>query len=82
MFLILYNVNHRFKAVKRWEFVLVLLTLYLLLQTLDVATTLYGITYLGLVEDNSDAGELMEVKGLRAACLTWRWATCPLCCCW
>ncbi|MCK4399407.1 hypothetical protein KAV46_00355, partial [Candidatus Bathyarchaeota archaeon] len=49
----------------RWKFVLVLLTLYLLLQTLDIATTLYGISYLGLVEDNPKAAELMEVKGLK-----------------
>lgn len=64
MFLILYNLNPRVETVKRWKFVTVLLTLYLLLQTLDVATTLYGISYLGLVEDNPDAAELMDVKGL------------------
>jgi hypothetical protein len=52
------------ETVKRWKFVWVLLTLYLLLQTLDIATTLYGISYIGLVEDNPKAAELMEVKGL------------------
>jgi len=65
MFLILYNINIRLETVKRWKFVLVLLTLYLLLQTLDIATTLYGISYLGLVEDNPQAAELMKVKGLK-----------------
>ncbi len=65
VFLILYNLNPRVESVKRWKFVTVLLTLYLLLQTLDVATTLYGISYMGLVEDNPDAAELMEVKGLK-----------------
>jgi hypothetical protein len=53
------------ETVNRWKFVLVLLTLYLLLQTLDIATTLYGISYLGFVEDNPKAAELMDVKGLR-----------------
>jgi hypothetical protein len=52
------------ETVKRWKFVWVLLTSYLLLQTLDIATTLYGISYIGLVEDNPKAAELMEVKGL------------------
>ena len=65
MFLILYNVDIRLETVKRWKFVWVLLTLYLLFQTLDIATTLYGISYLGLVEDNPKAAELMEVKGLK-----------------
>jgi len=65
MFLILYNLNTRLETVNRWKFVLVLLTSYLLLQTLDIATTLYGISYLGLVEDNPDAAELMDIKGLR-----------------
>ena len=65
MFLILYNLNIRLETVNRWKFVLVLLTFYLLLQTLDIATTLYGISHLGLVEDNPKAAELMEVKGLK-----------------
>ena len=52
------------ETVNRWKFVLVLLTLYLLLQTLDIATTLYGISFLGFVEDNPKAAELMELKGL------------------
>jgi hypothetical protein len=65
MFLILYNLNIRLETVNRWKFVLVLLTLYLLLQTLDIATTLYGISYLGLVEDNPQAAELMDAKGLK-----------------
>ncbi len=39
--------------------------MYLLFQTLDIATTLYGISYLGLVEDNPEAAELMDVKGLK-----------------
>jgi hypothetical protein len=53
------------ETVKRWEFVLVLLTVYLLLQTLDIVTTLYGISHLGFVEDNPKAAELMETKGLK-----------------
>jgi hypothetical protein len=69
VFLILYNLNPRLETVKRWKFVTVLLTLYLLLQTLDVATTLYGISYMGLVEDNPDAAELMDVKGLKGGML-------------
>jgi len=66
LFLILYNINIRLETVKRWKFVLVLLTLYILLQTLDIATMLYGISYRGLVEDNSKAAELIEIKGLKA----------------
>lgn len=52
------------EAVKRWKFICVLFTLFLMLQTLDIATTLYGVTNLGLVEDNPEAINLMERKGL------------------
>lgn len=43
----------------------VLFTAYLLLQTLDMATTLYGVSHLGLKEDNPEAAELMRVNGLK-----------------
>lgn len=65
MFPILYNVDRLLETVKRWKFVWVLLTVYLFLQTVDIATTLYGVSYMGLVEDNPKAAELMEVKGLK-----------------
>jgi hypothetical protein len=56
--------------VERWKFICILFSIFLMLETVDVATTIYGIKVMGLVEDNPSASDIMKVKGLEGGLIS------------